>query len=185
MSKENKLHIRVQRSQPAVALQEYTRQVMEAATHGFVLTDDIKSHARPMGMADYSVVLERKEEGAEALEELTAQAQESGEYDTKDVQESVGGDFPVLAESVEIVPETGELPPNGNNDEEGMSISAKGFYQGQNDNDTEDSDDDLVGIDFDSLKTKKELLSYAKEHNIEVPDDKKNVSSIRKYLKSL
>lgn len=172
--KQDKLHIRVQNMQPYMALQDYTRQVIEAVNKGYVLAESIDDHARVLNQGDYSVTLTK-----------------AVPYSAEDVVVTFDGVEVEGFSPTELAPITPEMAQQDVLDELVSESEGNGEYTEQLDKfDTpkeehKDSDDDSYDVDLDKLKTTKELKDYAKSAKISVPRNKKTATTIRNYLKSL
>ena len=153
---KDKLTIRVQRSQPYMALQEYTRQVLEAGRQGWEVTEMMVDHARLSGAADFSITLG-----------MGVANGESGQEDW--VEQAQAG-----VESEQVIPKLIK-------DAEDMwdKIDSEEVLK------PEEVVQEMVPVDLDELKTKKDLLSYAKGLDIIIPKEHRSVISIRKYLKEV
>ena len=144
---KEKLTIHVSRPQPYMALQEYTRQVLEAGRQGWEMTELMIDHARLSGVSGFSVTL--------GMGEIVSS-------DEDDAGAIYAGQDP------------SEVP---------VEESKQEGWVEQASQEVSEPPQESVPVDLDELKTKKDLLSYAKGLDIIIPKEHRSVISIRKYLK--
>ena len=175
-------YIKIDEVRPHLALQKFALAIQQATREGFSVSNDIKHVARELGFGQFDITLVKTFVSKTAVPAVESEVLCPGVVTPNPDEENPFADVGLPSEIF-----SPKAVTNGLAIVEGTEIPETELTSTHDENEAPVfvtlGELSPAAAKLESLKTKQELLDFAAEYGIQVPDDLKVVTAVKKFLK--